>query len=329
MALRFLWSVKPRVSSFLPAIFNIPRQKLARNSHSAPTLTCSDSHNTPTSYLGDTSGISRPFTIHSSTLTFRRPSRLPRKPILRSIRSPTRDFSSSSPGMIGTKIDGTAVARKIRERLHTEIEQAQRINPRFKPSLKILQIGDRPDSSTYVRMKLKAAEEANIACELVHLPSSITEPELLLQITRFNNDPSIHGILVQLPLPQHLSEHTITSAVLDEKDVDGFGATNIGELAKRGGKPFFVPCTPKGVMVLLKEAGVALAGKNAVVLGRSDIVGSPVTYLLKNADATVTVCHSRTQNLPEIVRRADVLVAAVGKPEFVKGDWLKPGVVVI
>lgn len=231
--------------------------------------------------------------------------------------------------MVGTKIDGTAIAKRIRDRLHAEIEQTQRTNPRFKPSLKILQIGDRPDSSTYVRMKLKAAEEADIACELVHLPSSITEPELLQQITRFNNDPSVHGILVQLPLPDHLSEHTITSAVLDEKDVDGFGATNIGELAKRGGKPFFVPCTPKGVMVLLEEAGVELNGKTAVVLGRSDIVGSPVSYLLKNADATVTVCHSRTQNLPEIVKGADVVIAAIGQPGFVKGDWLKPGAVVI
>ena len=231
--------------------------------------------------------------------------------------------------MVGTKIDGTAIAKKIRERLHAEIKQTQRINPRFKPGLKILQIGERPDSSTYVRMKLKAAEEADIACELVHLPSSITEPELLQQITRFNNDPAVHGILVQLPLPDHLSEHAITSAVLDEKDVNGFGATNIGELAKRGGKPFFVPCTPQGVMVLLKEAGVELKGKDAVVLGRSDIVGSPVSYLLKNADATVTVCHSRTQNLPEIVRGADVVIAAIGNPGFVKGDWLKPGAVVV
>jgi methylenetetrahydrofolate dehydrogenase (NADP+) / methenyltetrahydrofolate cyclohydrolase / formyltetrahydrofolate synthetase len=231
--------------------------------------------------------------------------------------------------MVGTKIDGTAIAKKIRERLHADIKQTQKINPRFKPSLKILQVGERPDSSTYVRMKLKAAEEADIACELVHLPSSITEPELLQQITRFNNDPTVHGILVQLPLPDHLSEHTITSAVLDEKDVDGFGATNIGELAKRGGKPFFVPCTPQGVMVLLKEAGVELKGKDAVVLGRSDIVGSPVSYLLKNADATVTVCHSRTQNLPDIVRGADVVIVAIGKPGFVKGDWLKPGAVVI
>jgi len=231
--------------------------------------------------------------------------------------------------MAGTKIDGTAVAKGIREKLHAQIQETQKSNPRFKPNLKIIQVGDRQDSATYVRMKLKAAEEASIDCELVHLPESISEPELLQKITVFNNDPAVHGILVQLPLPKHLSEHTITSSVLDEKDVDGFGATNIGELAKRGGKPFFVPCTPKGVMVLLKEAGIDPKGKNAVVLGRSDIVGSPVSFLLKNADATVTVCHSKTENLKDVVKQADILVAAIGKSHFVKGDWLKPGAVVI
>jgi methylenetetrahydrofolate dehydrogenase (NADP+)/methenyltetrahydrofolate cyclohydrolase/formyltetrahydrofolate synthetase len=134
---------------------------------------------------------------------------------------------------------------------------------------------------------------------------------------------------VQLPVPKHISEYAVTSAVADEKDVDGFGANNIGELAKRGGRPLFTPCTPKGVMVLLQESGVDLKGKNAVVLGRSDIVGSPVSYLLKNADATVTVCHSRTLGLEEHVKQADVLVAAIGKANFVKGEWLKPGAVVI
>jgi methylenetetrahydrofolate dehydrogenase (NADP+) / methenyltetrahydrofolate cyclohydrolase / formyltetrahydrofolate synthetase len=231
--------------------------------------------------------------------------------------------------MTATKIDGTAIAKSIRERLQQEIKDKQKVNPRYKPCLKIIQVGDRPDSSTYVRMKLKAAEEANIDCELVHLPTTISEPELVQQINDFNNDPAVHGILVQLPLPKHLSEHTITSAVLDEKDVDGFGGTNIGELAKRGGKPFFVPCTPQGVMVLLKETGVELKGKNAVVLGRSDIVGSPVSFLLKNADATVTVCHSKTQNIKDIVKGADIVVAAIGQPGFVKGDWLKEGAVVI
>lgn len=231
--------------------------------------------------------------------------------------------------MTATKIDGTAIAKKIRDKLHAEIQSTQKINPRYKPSLKIIQVGDRSDSTTYVKMKLKAAEEASIECELLHYPETVSEAELVEEISRLNSDPSVHGILVQLPVPKHISEYAVTSAVADEKDVDGFGATNIGELAKRGGHPYFTPCTPKGVMVLLAESGVDLKGKNAVVLGRSDIVGSPVSYLLKNADATVTVCHSRTQGLEDHIKRADVLVAAIGKANFVKGEWLKPGVVVI
>ena len=241
----------------------------------------------------------------------------------------TRPFSTKTAMMAAEKIDGTAIAKGIRERINAEIKETQAKNPRYKPSLTIVQVGDRSDSNTYVRMKLKAAEEANIVCNLVHYPETITEAELLQNITRFNNDPTIHGILVQLPVPNHISEHAITSAVADEKDVDGFGVSNIGELAKRGGKPLFTPCTPKGVMVLLQESGVEIKGKNAVVLGRSDIVGSPVSYLLKNADATVTVCHSRTQGLEEYVKRADIVIAAIGKPNFVKGGLLKPGAVVI
>jgi methylenetetrahydrofolate dehydrogenase (NADP+)/methenyltetrahydrofolate cyclohydrolase/formyltetrahydrofolate synthetase len=163
----------------------------------------------------------------------------------------------------------------------------------------------------------------------VQFPESVTEAELIQKIIDFNYDPSVHGILVQLPVPEHLSEYAITSAVAEDKDVDGFGTSNIGGLAKRGGHPLFTPCTPKGVMVLLKESGVDLKGKNAVVLGRSDIVGSPVSYLLKNADATVTVCHSRTVGLEDHIKKADVLVAAIGKANFVKGEWLKPGAVVI
>ncbi|KAK7535144.1 formate--tetrahydrofolate ligase-domain-containing protein [Phyllosticta citribraziliensis] len=231
--------------------------------------------------------------------------------------------------MAAQKIDGNAVAKSIREKLNAEIHDKQQLNPRYKPALRIIQVGDRSDSSTYVRMKLKAAEEAGIDCQLVKLPEEITEPELLQQITHFNNDPAVHGILVQLPVPKHISEYNITSAVAEEKDVDGFGVANIGELAKRGGKPLFTPCTPKGVMVLLESTGVDLQGKDAVVIGRSDIVGSPVSYLLKNADATVTVCHSRTKNLADIVKKADIVVAAIGKAGFVKGDWIKPGAVVI
>ena len=241
----------------------------------------------------------------------------------------SRSISSSANRMTAERIDGTAIAKNIRERINAEIKKTQETNPRYKPSLTIVQVGDRSDSSTYVRMKLKAAEEANIICNLVHYPESITEAELLQNITQFNNDPTIHGILVQLPVPKHISEHAITSAVAEEKDVDGFGAGNIGELSKRGGHPMFTPCTPKGVMVLLEESGVRLKGKTAIVLGRSDIVGSPVSALLRNADATVTVCHSRTQDLEGHIKQADVLVAAIGQPNFVKGEWLKSGAVVI
>ncbi|KAG9244498.1 C-1-tetrahydrofolate synthase-like protein [Calycina marina] len=242
----------------------------------------------------------------------------------------TKSFSTSIPAaMLATKIDGTAIAKSIREKLQTQIAETQKCNPRYKPSLKIIQVGGRSDSTTYVRMKLKAAQEASIDCELLQFPEEITECELLDQIHRLNYDPSVHGILVQLPVPKHISEYNITSAVADEKDVDGFGTRNIGELAKRGGHPLFTPCTPKGVMVLLEESGVVLKGKNAVVLGRSDIVGSPVSYLLKNANATVTVCHSQTVGLADFVKGADVVVAAIGKANFVNGEWLKPGAVVI
>ena len=178
-------------------------------------------------------------------------------------------------------------------------------------------------------MKLKAAHQARIDCELLHFADYISEAELLDHIRRLNYNPKVHGILIQLPLPRHINEYNITSSVATEKDVDGFGTTNIGELSKRGGHPFFIPCTPRGVMVLLEEAGVELKGKNAVVIGRSDIVGSPVSSLLKAADATVTVCHSKTLDLERHVGQADVLIAALGKAQFVKGEWVKPGAVVI
>ncbi|KAI4120019.1 MAG: hypothetical protein LQ345_000278 [Seirophora villosa] len=241
-----------------------------------------------------------------------------------------RRFASGTINhMAAERIDGTAIAKAIRDKINSEIRQTQQTNPRYKPSLTILQVGDRSDSSTYVRTKLKAAEEANIICNLVRYPESISEAELLHNITTFNEDPTTHGILVQLPVPKHISEHAVTSAVAEEKDVDGFGAGNIGELSKRGGRPLFIPCTARGVMVMLQECGVELKGKKAVVLGRSDIVGSPVSAQLRNADATVTVCHSRTQDLQAELKTADVVVAAIGKTQFVKGDWLKPGAVVV
>ncbi|ROW10020.1 hypothetical protein VPNG_06549 [Cytospora leucostoma] len=224
--------------------------------------------------------------------------------------------------MVAQKIDGTTIAKNIRARLQAEIQERKNANPRYIPSLKIIQ-------ATYVRMKLKAAGEAGIDCELIHLPTEITEAELLQQIYKLNHDSSVHGILIQLPVPEHISEYAVTAAVVGEKDVDGFGPENIGELAKRTGHPLFLPCTPKGVMVLLQEAGVDLKGKNAVVVGRSDIVGAPVSYLLRHADATVTVCHSKSTDTEAHLKQADVVVAAIGQPAFIKGSQLKPGVVVI
>lgn len=270
----------------------------------------------------------------SSTFSSRRPLLLASPSALLPLpfsahRGTGRFFSTTSAAMVATKLDGTAIAKSIRERIGREIAERQKLNPRYRPSLKIVQVGDRPDSSTYVRMKLKAAEEANIDCELISLPESITEPEILDLIRRLNHNPSVNGILVQLPIPAHLSEYAVTSAVADEKDVDGFGTNNIGELAKRGGTPIFTPCTPKGVMHLLKEAGVNLVGKYAVVIGRSNIVGSPVSYLLRNADATVTVCHSKTAGLENHIKAADIVIAAIGSPHFVKGEWIKEGAIVI
>ena len=155
-----------------------------------------------------------------------------------------------------------------------------------------------------MRMKQKAAEEANIIFRLDKYDESISEGELLQKLVKLNRDANVHGVLVQLPLPSHISEHSITTAVASEKDVDGFGIQSVGELAKKDGTPLFTPCTPKGVMLLLENTGIDLKGKFAVVIGRSDIVGSPVSYMLKNADATVTVCHSKTQNMPAIIKLA-------------------------
>ena len=226
-------------------------------------------------------------------------------------------------------IDGTAIAKKVRTDAKEKIIEVRQTSPDFAPSLTILQVGARPDSSAYVRMKKKAASNAEIICDIHKLPETITQQELVDQITALNQDDSVHGILVQLPIPEHINETTITNTVAPEKDVDGFGYLNAGELAKRGGKPLFLPCTPAGCMVLLESTGVELKGKTAVVLGRSDIVGTPMSALLNKADATVTVAHRHTPNVPEVISRADIVVAAVGQPQMVKKEWLKPGAVVI
>ena len=162
-----------------------------------------------------------------------------------------------------------------------------------------------------------------------HLPASATQEQVEQLVGRLNADPKVSGILVQLPMPSHINEERVLSLINIEKDVDGFSPLNIGRLAQKGREPLFVPCTPYGCIYLLERSGVQIEGANAVVLGRSNIVGMPAALLLIGKNATVTVCHSRTQDLPSVIRNADILIAAIGKPEFVHGDWVKPGAAVI
>ncbi|KAJ3095528.1 tetrahydrofolate synthase [Phlyctochytrium planicorne] len=226
-------------------------------------------------------------------------------------------------------LDGKAIADAHREKLHNEINEMKALYDGFAPHLTIIQVGDREDSSVYVRMKQQAATKAGIKFTLHKLPETISQSEFLALIRSLNNDTGVHGILVQLPLPKGFDEKLITESIDVRKDVDGFHSLNIGQLALKDAEPMFVPCTPKGIMYLLNEAGVDLTGKEAVVIGRSNIVGMPVSLLLTQKNATVTVCHSKTKDLGEIVKKADVIVAAVGVPHLVQGSWVKPGAVVI
>ncbi|MBW0489226.1 hypothetical protein O181_028941 [Austropuccinia psidii MF-1] len=252
----------------------------------------------------------------------------------RSFHSSGFKYSNHSNLMANSSnlIDGTNLARQIRSDVSDKIKQIQSINLNFKPSLAIIQQGNRPDSTTYVRMKQKAAQEAGLAFIHIILPEDANEEQVGQEISRLNKDPTIHGLLVQLPLSKSIGnegERRLTESISPEKDVDGFHAYNIGLLSSRASEPLFKPCTPAGVIALIESTGISISGKHAVVLGRSDIVGSPVCALLRRKDATVTQCHSRTQDLPSIVKTADIVVAAIGQPQFVKGEWLKPGCIVI
>ncbi len=225
-------------------------------------------------------------------------------------------------------IDGNAIA----ERMQAEIAAAvQRMKEEHgvTPGLAAVLVGDNPASRQYVGMKRRRCAKVGIDSFGYELPASTTQEELLKLILELNADPKVHGILVQLPLPDHINEEAILGALALEKDVDGFHPVNIGRLAMKGREPLFIPATPYGCMVLLDEVGVQVAGANAVVLGRSNIVGLPAAMLLLHRNATVTICHSRTKDLPAVVRTADILIAAVGRPEMVKADWVKPGAVVI
>ena len=225
-------------------------------------------------------------------------------------------------------IDGTLMAEQIRAKV-TEDVAARAAAGKSVPGLATVLVGENPASQSYVKSKHKACQQAGIASFGFELPATASQQEVESLVRRLNDDPAVHGILVQLPLPDGLDEEAVLRLISLNKDVDGFSPINIGRLAQKGREPAFVPCTPAGCMLMIQSVLPDLNGVNAVVLGRSNIVGMPVALLLVRANATVTICHSRTKDLKEVCRSADVLVAAVGRAEMVRGDWVKPGAVVI
>jgi len=225
-------------------------------------------------------------------------------------------------------IDGKAIAEDLRKEIAKGVEDLLKTGG-IRPGLATVLVGENPASQTYVRMKGKACEEVGIASFGHVLGEDASQAEVEQLVEKLNADPKVHGILVQLPLPAGLDEEAILRAISIEKDVDGFHPINMGRLAQKGRDPLFVPCTPAGCIILLKKAGAKLDGANAVVVGRSNIVGMPAALLLVKENATVTICHSRTKDLPGVCRGADVLIAAIGRAEMIKGDWIKPGAFVI
>jgi len=230
---------------------------------------------------------------------------------------------------MGAKIiDGKAIAESLREEVKQQV--SERVSQGLPvPGLATVIVGDNPASKVYVRMKHKACQEAGILSIGHELPADASQNEVEALVKKLNEDPKIHGILVQLPLPAGLDEESVLNTIKLQKDVDGFHPINIGRLAQKGREPLFIPATPSGVMYLLENSDAPLDGANAVVLGRSNIVGMPVSLLLVRANATVTICHSHTKDIPAVTREADILVAAVGVAEYVRGDWIKPGATVI
>ncbi len=225
-------------------------------------------------------------------------------------------------------INGKEIAATIRGEIKTEVEAMQAEYGQV-PGLATVLVGARKDSQTYVRMKKRACAEVGITSFGSDLPADISQEKLIEIVRDLNAKPEVNGILVQLPLPDHIDDEEVLGAVSLEKDVDGFHPLNIGRLSMKRREPLFSPCTPRGCIELLVRSGIEIEGKEAVVLGRSNIVGLPVAMLLLHRNATLTICHSRTQDLPGVVRRADILIAAVGRAEMVRGDWVKPGVAVI
>lgn len=225
-------------------------------------------------------------------------------------------------------IDGKLIAQQVREEVAADVVKRMAAGKR-KPTLATVLVGERPDSAAYVASKGKACLELGMGSVSEHLPEDATQEQVEAVVKRLNADPEISGILVQLPLPPQIDEERVLSLISIEKDVDGFSPSNIGRLAQKGREPLFVPCTPYGCIYLLEKSGVKIEGANALVLGRSNIVGMPAALLLLAKNATVTVCHSRTKDIAGMIRQADILIAAIGKTEFVRGDWIKPGAAVI
>ena len=223
-------------------------------------------------------------------------------------------------------LDGKQLSQELKDEMRQEVDALAKEYGR-RPCLMVVIVGNNPASQSYVRGKIKATEYVGFDGSLVSLPEDVTEDALISEIERLNQDEQVDGILVQLPLPKHISEDRVIAAISPEKDVDGFHATNVARLWLN--QPCIVPCTPKGVIVMLDRAGIEISGKNAVVVGRSNIVGKPVAKLLLDRNATVTIAHSRTKNLKEVCRQADILVAAVGRPLMLTADYIKPGAAVI
>jgi methylenetetrahydrofolate dehydrogenase (NADP+)/methenyltetrahydrofolate cyclohydrolase len=227
------------------------------------------------------------------------------------------------------RIDGKAKAAELSETIGASTAALLETNG-LRPGLAVVIVGEDPASQVYVRNKKRTAEACGFKSVQHALPDTVSEADLLELIEELNNDESINGILVQLPIPKHIDEQVITQAVSPEKDVDGFHLQNIGKLTTGDTDTAFVPCTPAGCMLMIEDQiGKDLSGLNAVVVGRSNIVGKPMASLLLKANATVTICHSRTADLAAVCRAADILVAAVGRPDMIKGDWIKPGAIVI
>ena len=230
--------------------------------------------------------------------------------------------------MTATIIDGTAVAAKVREEVRVAVAEMKE-QTGYVPGLATVLVGEDPASATYVRSKQRACEELGIRSIGRTLPADASQEEVLSLVQELNANPDVNGILVQLPLPGHIDEEAILNAIDIEKDVDGFHPVNIGRLAMKGRDPLFIPCTPHGCIRLLEEYDIPLNGAEAVIVGRSNIVGLPVAMLLQKANATVTICHSRTKDLAEHTRNADIVIAAIGRAEMITGDMLKPGAAVI